>query len=224
MRGPYTRRSRSALLALLLLALCWPTASIGHPMSRDAYSLRNAVKLGPDGLQAVVILEVPADVVMGSLLEDFEGGATGEELDEQVARAKVRRWNEGQWDLMGAGLKVFVNGEEAPGEWGALRSDANGKGGEGFFVYMVGFRPKSKAAPIWDFGDEATIEIRNTIYPDKPMFLSALVSYGDGWTIGSNSAKDVIGEKAEVPDLTNPDAWSEDPSLRTLTVVYQRVN
>lgn len=213
---------RSICTLAVLVAFCMPGPAMGHPMSRDIWSLRNALKLGTGGVQAVVILEIPADVVMAALLEGFEGEATGEELEESVARARVRRWNSDRFDEMARGLELLVNGQVAPGEWGPLKSDANGKGGEGFFVYMVGFRPKQKGGAVWDFGDEVTLELRDTIAPDKPMVLTALVATDGPWKIETNSARAVLGDKAEIPDLDNPDAWKEDPSLRTLTVTFSR--
>jgi hypothetical protein len=207
---------------LVVAALCLAGPAMAHPLSRDAWSLRNAVKLGPDGVQAVVILEVPADVVMAALRADFEGEATGEELDETVARARVRRWNEDQWSDMARGLELRIDGQVAPGEWSPLRSDANGKGGEGFFVYVVGFRPKQKRSPIWDLGDEVTLELRDTIAPDAPMFLTAMVATDGPWAVETNSADSVLGRGNSTPDLDDPESWSEDPSLRTLTVTFVR--
>jgi hypothetical protein len=220
MGNPRVDRSLCCLLLVAALGLAGP--AMAHPLSRDAWSLRNAVKLGPDGVQAVVIMEVPADVVMAALREDFEGEATGEELDETVARAQVRRWNEGLWQDMARGLELRIDGQLAPGEWSPLRSDANGKGGEGFFVYMVGFRPKRAQSPIWKLGDEVTIELRDTIAPEEPMFLTALVATDGPWTVKASSAEAVLGDQAGAPDLDDPEAWSEDPSLRTLTVTFSR--
>ena len=216
---------RALLIAFGILLLAAPTAAQAHPFSRDSYSIRQALRLKDERLLAVVILEIPADVVMRELVGEAEAKAReaeldGKEIDPKVSRAQVNAFNKRIWGRMAEGLSLRVGGEALAGSWKPLKSDANGKGGEGFFVYMVGFDPKGKPK----FGDEVAVELANTGWSDVPMYYAGLVNVGAEWAIAANNARDVLGAIAETedPDPTDPKGWSQDEALRNLRVTFRR--
>ena len=75
-----------ALLVLLVVALAVPSAQ-AHPMSRDKYSLRTAVQLTGGKLDAVVVLEVPFDVVTGDVRPDMEKARTAADSTAAIPTA-----------------------------------------------------------------------------------------------------------------------------------------
>ena len=90
---------------------------------------------------------------------------------------------------------------------------ANGKGAEGFFVYLVSFKPKSKIK----LKKESVIVIDNQAYPDVPMVYTGSAVAKEPWTVQSSTAKTVLGEN-ENKDLSAPERWSTDPELRKMVI------
>lgn len=209
----------------LILALLFSAPAAAHPFSRESYSIRQALKVQGDKLLAVAILEVPANQVMADLLGAAEAEARKDELDAKaidlkVSRNLVDRYNREIWARMGEGLTLKINGEVVKGKWKPLKSKGNGKGGEGFFVYMIAFDTRGKAS----LGSEATVELTNTGWADVPMYYAGLINVGESWTVVEDNARDILGPIAETsePDVSNPAGWTKDEGLRNLRVVFKK--
>lgn len=204
---------RSAPLPLVPLALAaallLPSAALAHPFSKTAYSARSAVRVGDAKLKAIVVVEVPAQVVLDRLQTLAPEG-------KKPGRKHVNQLNEQIWTEIAAGLTVTVDGATPAGAWKAVDSKVNGKGAEGFFVYLVGY--ELAAPPAW--GDRVVVELRNDGYRDVELYLSGMAKADPGWTIVSNSAEATLGDREF--SVNDPDSWKQDEALRALTVVYER--
>ena len=72
MRPVRSRRFRLVAAVVAFLALAVGTVAAAHPMSRDKWSLRTAVQIADGKLDAIVVLEVPFDVVTKDLKADMD--------------------------------------------------------------------------------------------------------------------------------------------------------
>lgn len=196
-------------LLLLAAALALPLSARAHPFSKTAYSARSALRVGDGGLKAVAVMEVPAQVVLDDLARLAGEG-------KKPGKAHVRKLNEQTWDAMGDGLTLSLNGAPVPGQWKAIKSDINGKGAEGFFVYLVAFVPRS---PL-DLGARAEITVVNDGWRDAEIYLSGMARADEGWVVESCSAEEVLGEGSRAFSVNDPTSWSKDEALRTLRAVF----
>lgn len=199
----------------LWMALLWSLAASAHPLSRDKYSLRTQVRVELGKVEAVVVLEVPFDVVMQELRGELE---IAQEKGREAARAVLDAYAQRQFRQLGDGLSVTVDGKRIEGRWRAKSSPYNGKGAvtEGFFMYIVEFVPSGSVA----LDDDVTLVVANTSYADKPMAYSAWAVEGQDWAVAESSAHKSLPTRSYDP--TSPDFWVEDPALRTLTVRVTR--
>jgi len=193
---------------LLLVLLLLPSLAVAHPFSKTAYSSRSAVRVGDGKLKAIVVVEVPAQVVLDRL--------TGLADGKKPNRKHVAALNEQIWGEIAAGLTVTVDGATPDGAWKPVPSKTNGKGAEGFFVYLVGYELTD--APTW--GSPVVVELSNTGFADVELYLSGMAKADPGWTITENTAEATLG--AGEFSVSDPNSWKQDDALRTLRVVYER--
>lgn len=180
-----------------------------HPLSRDQWSLRSAVQLAGEKLDAVVVLEVPFAVVAQELKPDLDAARKAPNA-AQAAEAAITTYAGRHWEAMAKGLTLTVDGRRVAGTWKPSANRLNGKGAVegGFFLYIVEFVATSP--PVLD-GD-VTVVVDNKGYPDKPMVYSAMVHAGTGWKVASNSAARLLPSRPY--DLNAADFWVADPALR----------
>lgn len=204
-------RPVALLLGLAASTLIVSAVASAHPMSRSDYSVRSAIQLDGDQLEAVVVMEVPFDVVAGELRQDMETARAAKNPSHQ-AQAVLDAYSRRHWDAMGGGLRVRVNGEVVPGTWGPKDNRLNGKGAVtgGFFLYMVEFTP---AAPLKLAGDVSVV-IENHGYADKPMVYSAMVVAGKGWRVSLDSSRFALPNAPY--NVDDARFWTRDLSLRRL--------
>lgn len=197
--------------AAVLVGLLCAGEAHAHPMSRVDYSMRAAVQLDGDHLEAVVVMEVPFDVVAADLRAGMEAARTAAEPTAQ-AQQVLDAYSHKVWDQLGQGLRVRVNGQVVPGTWGPKDNRLNGKGAVtgGFFLYMVEFRP---AAPLV-LGKSVDVVIENWGMADKPMVYSAMVVPGRGWTVTMDSSRIALPNAPY--NVDDPRFWTRNLSLRRL--------
>lgn len=198
-----------SLAALLLAALLAPTPASAHPFSKTSYSARSALRIGDSGLKAVAVLEVPAQFVLDQLTAMAGEG-------KKPGRAHLKKLNEQTWAAMGAALTLKLDGEAVSGEWKAVKNDINGKGAEGFFVYLVAFVP---LAPL-TLGERAEITVINDGWRAADIYLSGMARADEGWAVESCSAEDLLGDGSRKFAVNEPGSWSRDEALRTLRAVF----
>lgn len=199
--------------ALLLVSV----VADAHPLSRDRYSLRTALRLDADKLDALVVLEIPFDKVMAELKTGLDAAGTTAQSGAP-AREVLDAYTAGVWKELGEGLILLADGRPVPGTWAPADSRYNGKGAvtEGFFIYIVEFKP---TAP-WAFGPGVSLQVLDANWPSAPMAYSAYVEAGKGWKVAYSSAARSLPDKPY--DLNDPAFWVDDPAMRVLSVRFER--
>ena len=113
-----------------MLALL-PALALAHPMAGTDRSLRSAVRLTPDALEVVVVLEVPIDTVKADVSAWREAEPEG---DGAAFRA---RYTQQRFDTLAQTTTVTLDGRPVEAVFAPLDSPINGRGLEGFFTYVV---------------------------------------------------------------------------------------
>jgi hypothetical protein len=195
----------------LMVGLLTASVASAHPMSRVDYSMRTAIQLDGDRLEAVVVMEVPFDVVAADLRAGMEAARSANDPSHQ-AQQVLDAYSHKVWDQLGQGLRVRVNGQVVPGSWGPKENRLNGKGAVtgGFFLYMVEFKP---AAPL-QLGPGVDVVVENWGMADKPMVYSAMVVAGRGWTVTMDSSRVALPNAPY--NVDDPRFWTRNLSLRRL--------
>lgn len=192
-----------ALLSALALA---------HPMASTDRSLRTAMRLTPEALEVVVVLEVPIDNVRA----DVEAWRKAEPEGDAVAFRE--RYTQGYFDTLGETTTVTVDGVAVDAAFAPLDSPINGRGLEGFFTFVV------QASLPPPSGERATVRVHLGGYPDaSELWLSGLARAEAPWTVGSSSAEQVLGQPVTAEGVgRDPALWTRDPAMRSLEVVWTR--
>ncbi len=199
-------------LALLMLSLLVAAPASAHPFGTKFHSMRHELRMTDEGLEAVVVLEVPTPVVLRTYQKRYaDAPVTTEE-----AEADFLAWWIGR---LAEGLELTVNGEPAEGAWVKADHPSNGRGAEQFFVYLLSFSFEAQPEP----GAELRVGLINASLPKAKMYYSSFAEAAGGWSVASNSARDLIGAKADVAEVSeDPDAWTRDEAARSLEVVFSR--
>lgn len=205
----------------LLLCCLLPAVASAHPMTRDLWSLRNAVKLDAEGLMAVIVLEIPDTVVVAELeAADVRASAadagnpqapTPSERRAAIVQAQRKRI----WDQLVTGASLRIGGQRVDAAWAPYDTPVNGRAAAGFFQYLV-----AVSLPPTDkrLTGSVEVEVACTAFDEPKMVYSAIAQGGAGWQVLHDSSQAVLGTSA--PD--DPAAWSPDRALRTLQVRFGR--
>jgi hypothetical protein len=170
------------------------TSALAHPMGSDRYSLRTGLQLGPTGLQAVVVGEVPVPAVIQALNARTDGRPSAQVVDA---------WKVEKLDQLASTATLTLDGAPLAATWAASGSALNGLAIEGFFVYAVEAKVDLDALPKGTH----TLVLTTAAWPDDPMVFDAEVRAAAPFAVTASSA---------------PDAWTPDPSARSLTVSWTR--
>lgn len=203
--------SRSVLLPLLLM----PTLAQAHPLSRGNYSLRTALRVSDQKLDAIVILEIPTGVIADAIKSPIAQLGAAPTTEDRMN--VLGEYKDAQFQALAAGLTLTVNGQSYGGRWLPRPSVYNGaaSASDGFFMYIVEFHPETPLPT----GDTLNVTLLNQTYPNAPMVYSAQVLPGTGWLVKSSSASEVLPN--EPYDINDPKFWVEDPSLRNIKVTFE---
>ena len=148
------------------------------------------------------------------LFSKAQGGALPE---HQVKQKKIDAYTKKQWKLLGDSLSYSIDGVPQKGKWFPIDDPSNGKAAEGFFVYLISFKPKKNPK----LNEGSVIALINNAYPDEKMVYSASVYDSETWSVKSSTANDVLGENQFAP-ITSEERWTRDESLRNLTFTIQK--
>lgn len=206
-------QGRALPLLLVWTALLASTSAIfAHPFDADYYSSRAEVKAGLDGVSVTVIVEVPTQFVLREFLELY-GDPT--QLDVSIDEIYRQR----QFERMARELRLRLDGRRLPGAWRPVESEANGRGTDTFFVYLLEFVPEQP-----DKLSAARLDLRidMEVFPREFIYLSATVQVDDPWRVVKNSAEPILA--ASDDELFDPETgrWSVDPRLRRLRLTLER--
>lgn len=183
---------------------------LAHPFSTDEYSLRSSVQVTEKGVSMLVAMEVPIPRALKEI------GAKKEE-SKRVKQKKIDAYTKKQWKLLGDSLSYSIDGVPQKGKWFPIDDPSNGKAAEGFFVYLISFKPKKKPK----LSEGSVITLVNNAYPEEKMVYSASVYDSDSWSVKSSTANDVLGENQFAP-ITSEERWTRDETLRNLTFTIQK--
>ncbi len=207
-------RTQLLVLSVAVLLGLLPALAHAHPYGTKFHSMRNELRVTPEGVEAVVVLEVPTQVV----LRQYKQRYAEAEIAPEDADRDFLAW---QCDRLGEGLRLSVNGEPAEGSWVPADHPSNGRGGERFFVYLMRFA--FDAAPA--LGERIELALDNGSLPRARMYYSGFAEAGEPWAVVSNSARDLIGEKADAKEVDDdPDAWTREEAARRLEAVFARTH
>lgn len=181
-------------------------SAVAHPLSRDQWSLRTAVRLAGDDAQVVVVLEVPFDVVGRAVRE-----ARAADPDTPVDRL-LEAYGHAMLERLAAEVRLTVDGQPVPGAFGPKEHPLNGRGSAsgGFFTWIVEFTPTG----AWPLDGDVVVQVVHQDFADVGIVYSAFVDGGSGWRVAEDSSKAVLPEGTYRMD--DPAFWSADPRLRTL--------
>ena len=216
-----------AVLLGLLLAV--PAGS--HSYWPSYYSAKSAVSVGAKGLQAVVVIEVPTFAMVASFREYFSEIDLMAEIEAGRFEPLENEYRDAQFEELSAALELTIDGEKAAGSWQPVDSPANGKGTEGFFVYMLEFifpdaepGEGTKNLPT-AAGAKLFVRLQTGVLEEEPLMLANLAAASDGWEVLESS----IPPPEEYPELPEGSVlvddlglWSEDPVKRDLRVTFVR--
>jgi len=180
-----------------------------HPFATSEYSLRSSIQVTEKGVSMLVAMEVPIPRALKEI------GAKKEE-SKRVKQKKIDAYTKKQWKLLGDSLSYSIDDVPQKGKWFPIDDPSNGKAAEGFFVYLVTFKPKKNPT----LKDGSVIKINNQAYLEEEMVYSASVYDSDFWSVKSSTALDVLGEKQFIP-ITSEERWTRDDTLRSLTITIK---
>ena len=209
----WPRRLGLGLVLALSLGTALPKTADAHPFDATYYSSRAVVDMGEDGLRVTVVVEVPTSLILEEFLTLY-GDPT--QLDEE-AEAIFR---ERQFEKLAADLVLKVNRRTPAGSWQPVDTEANGRGTETFFVYLLEY--------VYDepepFADARRLDVRveMNVFSRDFIYLSAAAEAVAPWRVTQNSAEPLLADIDE--ELFDPETggWTVDPRLRRLRVKLER--
>lgn len=199
-----------ALGALLWLCVAAATA---HPFDATYYSSRAALKADAEGLEILVVVEVPTAKILDEFLTLY-GDPT--QLDEQANEIFRQR----QFEKLAGDLHLRINKKRASGQWRPVDSEANGRGTETFFIYLLEFVPEEPTS--WASAELLDIRLDMEVFSRDFIYLSASVDAEAPWSVVKNSAESILSKADE--ELIDPETgrWTVDPRLRRLKVTLEK--
>ncbi len=197
----------------LVGALAAPSVISAHPFDATYYSSRAAIKADAEGLHVLVVVEVPTAMILEEFLTLY-GDPT--QLDEEANEIFRRR----QFEKLTKDLYLRINKKRAAGTWQPVDSEANGRGTETFFVYLLEFKhedPKAVAEL-----ESLDIRLDMEVFSRDLIYLSASAEGYGPWKVTKNSAEPILEVSSD--ELYDPETgrWSIDPRLRRLRFQLER--
>lgn len=184
-----------------------------HPFDATYYSSRAALKLDSQGLHVLVVVEVPTAKILQEFL-DLYGDPT--QLDDEADAIFRSR----QFDRLIADLDLRINRRPAPGHWRPVNSEANGRGTETFFAYLLEFVHDDPQT--WIQAESIDVRLEMEVFPRDFIYLSAAGEAEPPWRITFDSSAPLL--EMEDDELIDPETgrWTVDPRLRRLRMKFDR--
>ncbi|MEO1083273.1 MAG: hypothetical protein AAFY88_03440 [Acidobacteriota bacterium] len=202
----------AAVCGVWLAATLLAGALVAHPFDADFYSSRAIVKTVDGDVSVVVAVEVPTRRILEQFLELYGDPSQIDESSDALFRQR-------QFERLSRELRLRVGGRRAAGEWRPVPGEANGRGTDTFFVYLLEFVPKDPATLR---AERLDLRVDMEVFPREFIYLSATVEVGLPWRLVSNSAEPILA--AADDELFDPETgrWSVDPRLRRVRLVLER--
>jgi len=217
--GQARRALRGDLVAFAVLSLGLPALLAAHSAWPSYYSSRTAVGIDGNGLQAVVVIEVPTFDLVADFRRHFADIDLVAEIEGGRFAALEDAYRESRFEDFAGDLELSIDGRQASGHWRPVDTPVNGRGTEGFFVYMLEF-VLDEPLPA---RRRLTVRVLNRVLPEAQMVLANQAQAEDGWVVAESS----IPEPTPVADLppgaellADAAMWSEDATKRDLRVTF----
>jgi hypothetical protein len=219
------RRAR-ALLTSLAAMIAWaalPAALCAHLFWPTFHSAKSAISIDAEkGLQAAVVIEVPTFELLAAFKQHYASLDLMKEIEAGRFDDLEAKFRDVQFEKFAKDLVLSIDGKPAAGKWRPVETPINGKGTEGFFVYMLEF---AWSAPP-KLGDRVAVRLENKSLPDSEVVMANVAEAKDGWRVVESSIPppEEYPELPEGAELAQEDLaiWSIDPVKRDLKVVFAR--
>ncbi|HVR29214.1 MAG TPA: hypothetical protein VMS86_06725 [Thermoanaerobaculia bacterium] len=218
------RRLTVSLAILLSAALCLALAPrlAAHLFWPTFHSAKSAVSLDDEkGLQAVVVIEVPAFELLARFKEHYAALDLMAEIEAGRFEELETKFRDVELERFAGALALEIDGRSAPGKWRPVETPINGKGTEGFFVYLLEFAFDRSPR----LGERVEVRLLNRALPGVQVVMANVAEAAGGWRVAESS----IPPAAEYPELPEGAEYSEDLGLwsidetkRDLRVVFAR--
>ncbi len=218
--GPSDPTGRRPLALFSSFCVCCLLGALdagAHVAWPDYHSARCAITLDDERLRVEVILEIPIhEVVLGfnafykdiDLIAAIEAGRI-EELESS--------FKEAQFERLAAELSLSLDGKLAPSDWRPVDNPINGRGSEGFFVYMLELIVDEPSG-----GRRLEVSLRNDNFSSAQVMFANLTSAEGRWQVQEATVEQppagadlTIGSEAELA------LWSSEESRRRFDVTFK---
>ncbi len=220
-RNSSWRRWRAALVAVAMAAL--PAAVSAHLFWPTFHSAKSAISIDAEkGLQAAVVIEVPTFELLARFKEHYADLDLLKEIEAGRFDELETKFRDIQFESFAKATLARAR-RQAGGRHAGGRSTTpiNGKGTEGFFVYMLEF---AFTAPP-QLGKRVAVRLENKALPDAQVVMANVAEANGGWRVAESS----IPPPEKYPDLPEGAQyaddialWSIDPVKRDLRVTFER--
>ena len=214
------------VVAIGMALLVASTALSAHSFFPTHYSAKSAVSVDAEGIRAVVVIEVPTFQMVKSFREHFSDIDLLAEIEAGRFEPLEDEFRIAQLELLARDLRLTVNGGSVEGVWRPVDSPVNGRGTEGFFVYMLEFDWLESFALPTEVGEPVLVRLETLVLPEEAIVLANVAEASDGWEILESSIPPAE-EYPEVPQgaalIDELGLWTADPVKRDLRVSFARV-
>ena len=130
-------------------------------------------------------------------------------------------FRQAQFVRLAEGIELLVQGQPADGGWKPAETPINGRGSEGFFVYMLEFAFDQRP----DLASPLELEIRNDLYPGSEILFANYLRAEDGWAVvEASTPQPPPGADLSFGSEDEMAMWSDDESRRRFQATVRRVN
>ena len=217
-------RARARIAATVLIA--WgalPAALTAHLFWPTFHSAKSALSIDAEkGLQAAVVIEVPTFELLAAFKQHYASLDLMKEIEAGRFDELEAKFRDVQFEKFAKDLALSIDGRPAAGKWRPVETPINGKGTEGFFVYMLEFAFTAKPK----LGDRVAVRLENKSLPDSQVVMANVAEASDGWRVAESSIPppEEYPQLPEGAELAQEDLaiWSIDPVKRDLKIVFAR--
>jgi hypothetical protein len=213
---------RIAVAAALIVLAALPASVSAHLFWPTFHSAKSALSIDAEkGLQAAVVIEVPTFELLARFKEHYANLDLLKEIEAGRFDELESKFRDLQFETFTKALGLTIDGKPAAGRWRPVETPINGKGTEGFFVYMLEFAFTTPP----ELGRRVAVRLENKTLPEAEVVMANVAEASGGWRVAESS----IPAPEKYPDLPEGaqyaddiSLWSIDPAKRDLRVVFVR--
>jgi hypothetical protein len=210
-----------AAAALLLAAL--PATLGAHLFWPTFHSAKSALSIDAEkGLQAAVVIEVPTFELLARFKEHYADLDLLKEIEAGRFDELEAKFRDVQFETFIKTLTLTIDGKPAAGQWRPVETPINGKGTEGFFVYMLEFAFTTPPR----LGQRVAVRLENKAVPEAEVVMANVAEASGGWRVAESSIPPPAPKPDDLPEgavyAEDIAIWSIDPVKRDLRVTFAR--